>query len=286
MRTNEITPALGSPVARRTLLADVAPKPISWLWPGRIAAGSLVTIDGEPGLGKSVLALDAAATVTVAGQWPDGMWCEEPGDVVIVSADGGVAEVLRPRLDSAQADADRVHLVDLGLDEADDPMSVMLGRIDEVEQEVSQTGAILLIVDVVPDPTKIQDLRRPLTQLAKLAERTGCAVLLLRHLKTGRGGEGVYRGGGSTGVVGPHRVGYVVTCDPDRPDDVRVLAPVKNLLARLPGSLTFRITGRFVDGVEAAAVDWLGADDRTASDLLVASNDCLGEPARRVEATT
>ena len=283
MRTNEITPALGSPAVRRTLLADVVPKPISWLWPGRIAAGSLVTIDGESGLGKSVLALDVAANVTRAGQWPDGTWCEEPGDVAIISADGSLAEVLRPRLDAANADVARVHFVDLGLNDAEDPMSVILGAVDEVERQVCQIGASLLIVDVTPDPSKGQQFRKPLTHLAKLADRTGCTVLLLRHLATGRGGEGVYRGGNSTGVVGAHRIGYLVTRDPDRPEDVRLLAPVKNLLARPPSSLAFRLAGRLVHAVEAPGVEWLGEDDRTATDLLVASKDCLGEPARRIE---
>jgi KaiC/GvpD/RAD55 family RecA-like ATPase len=48
------------------------PERVEWLWPGRIPAGKLATLDGYPGLGKSALSLDIAATVTRAGQLPDG----------------------------------------------------------------------------------------------------------------------------------------------------------------------------------------------------------------------
>jgi RecA-family ATPase len=52
------------------------------------------------------------------------------------------------------------------------------------------------------DAYKDQDVRKALTPLAKVAQRTGCAMLLLRHLRKGKGGEPVYLGGGSIGIVG------------------------------------------------------------------------------------
>ena len=56
------------------------------------------------------------------------------------------------------------------------------------------------------DALKDQNVRKALTPLAKVAERTGCTMLLLRHLKKNTRGEPVYLGGGSIGGGGPRWV--------------------------------------------------------------------------------
>src|SRR5579859_2038699 len=55
-----------------TCLADVEPRAIEWLWPGRIARGKLTLLTGDPGVGKSQISLDIAATITEGREWPDG----------------------------------------------------------------------------------------------------------------------------------------------------------------------------------------------------------------------
>ena len=64
-------------------LADVTPERVSWLWPGRLPAGKLVTLDGDPGLGKSTVGITFCAHVSTGRTWPDGTPCP-PGDAVIV----------------------------------------------------------------------------------------------------------------------------------------------------------------------------------------------------------
>ena len=93
-------------------LADVQPERVSWLWPNRIPLGKLVTVDGDPGLGKSTLATAIGATVTVGGEWPDGTKCDYPGDVVLMAAEDGLADTIRPRYDAAGANTDRVHALE------------------------------------------------------------------------------------------------------------------------------------------------------------------------------
>ncbi len=56
-------------------LADVEPKPITWLWPGRIARGKFSIIAGDPGLGKSLVTLDMTARVSRGRAWPDCSGC-------------------------------------------------------------------------------------------------------------------------------------------------------------------------------------------------------------------
>ena len=93
------------------------------------------------------------------------------------------------------------------------------------------------------DALKDQNVRKALTPLAKVAERTGCTMLLLRHLKKNTRGEPVYLGGGSIGIVGAARAGFMVTGYGDCPDDVRILASVKSNLADTPKSLAYRLVG-------------------------------------------
>jgi hypothetical protein len=273
--------AEGFPISNRptpglVCLADVQPERVSWLWQGRIPVGKLVTLDGDPGLGKSTLACALAAPVTTAGSWPDGTRCMYPGDVILMSAEDGLADTVRPRLDAAGADVKRVHALEgvpiLDEDGERTLRPPTLADIVTLEDVVTTTKARLLVVDVVmaylpagTDAHKDQDVRRVLSRLSSLADRTGCTVLLLRHLNKAKGGDPMYRGGGSIGIVGAARAGLLVAPDPDDPDR-RVLASVKSNLGPAPESLAYRLVGSGDHGV--ARVQWEGNTNHTAHTLL------------------
>src|SRR5712692_5450815 len=93
-------------------LGEIQPEPIQWLWPGRLAAGKLTLIDGDPGQGKSLMTLDLAARITTGREFPDGVPCGEPGSVVLVGSEDGVSDTIISRLRAAQADLSRVHIFD------------------------------------------------------------------------------------------------------------------------------------------------------------------------------
>jgi 5S rRNA maturation endonuclease (ribonuclease M5) len=265
-------------VMATTRLADVQPERVSWLWPNRIPVGKLVTLDGDPGLGKSTLAIDIAAIVTTAGRWPDGTTCAYSGAVLLMSAEDGLADTTRPRADAAGADVTKVHAID-GVHIAEDGTlrPPTLGDVAGIEEAITRTGARLLVIDVVmaylptgTDAHKDQDIRRVLSRLAAVADRTGCTVLLLRHLNKAKGGDPLYRGGGSIGIVGAARAGLLVASDPDDPER-RVLASVKSNLGPAPDSLAYRLVGAGDHGV--ARVQWEGHTDHTAHSLLAEPRD-------------
>src|SRR5215472_10067554 len=52
------------PVVPDTLLSEVSPEPITWLWKGRLALRKLHLLDGDPGLGKTTLMFDVIARLT------------------------------------------------------------------------------------------------------------------------------------------------------------------------------------------------------------------------------
>jgi hypothetical protein len=110
-----------------------------------------------------------------------------------------------------------------------------------------------------------QDVRRAMAPLARLAERIGCAIVLLRHLNKSAGSHAMYRGGGSIGIVGAARVALLVAADPDDAER-RILATVKNNLSPHMPSLAYRLVNDEAAG--AARVEWLGESEHRASALL------------------
>ena len=53
-------------------LEDVQPEEVDWTWEGRLARGKYQVLVGDPDLGKTTIALDCAARLSVGGTWPDG----------------------------------------------------------------------------------------------------------------------------------------------------------------------------------------------------------------------
>jgi AAA domain len=284
--TDEAGEPLPYPVVRR--MSDVQPERVSWLWPGYLAAGKLHVVDGDPGLGKSSMTLDWAARLTTGKPWPDGADGPAPRGVLLVSAEDGLADTIRPRLDAAGADVDRVHaLTGIAIPTAagvDERMPALPRDVEQLVHIIGEYDVGLAVVDPLMaylgadvDSYRDQDVRRALAPLARAAEQTGCAVVLVRHLRKG-GGSALYRGGGSIGIIGAARFGYAVGRDPD--DSARrVIAATKSNLAVEPASLAFRL----VDAGGAARVEWDGIVAHTAGDLLRERGDD-DERAERDEA--
>lgn len=93
---------------------------LDWLWPGKIPRGKFSLLVGDPGVGKSLVTLDLAARVTRGRPWPGtGGQPALPGRVLLLSAEDGPADTIRPRLEKAGAHLQRVELL-WGLSGRDD----------------------------------------------------------------------------------------------------------------------------------------------------------------------
>jgi hypothetical protein len=254
----------------------VVPERVRWLWKGRIALGKLNLVDGDPGTGKSAATTDLAARVTIGKPWPDGMGCEA-GGVVILSAEDGLADTIRPRFDAAGGDPYRAVAVSTVPDaEGNERQIAIPDDLHVIEAAIERVDAVLVIVDPLMaflpgevNSHRDQDVRRALAPLARLAERTGAAVVVVRHLNKGTGGNALYRGGGSIGILGAARSGLLIAKHPED-DDRRVLASIKNNLAAPAPSLVFSL-----ESTESGAVvvQWKGESDLDASALLSAPTD-------------
>jgi hypothetical protein len=241
------------------LARDIEPERICWVWPGRLAAGKLTVFDGDPGLGKSTVALEIAARISTGDPLPGGT-ARTPRGVVLLSAEDGPADTIVPRLIAARADLNRVFILQgvqdvQGVDEVTVP-----GDLAAVEQTIRDHDAALLVIDPFvaflgsdTSANKDQDVRRAIAPLVAMLDRIGAACLAVRHLNKASGMAALYRGGGSIGIVGAARVGLLVARDPDD-DEAAVIAPIKSNLSKPPPALRYRLQSH--PGTDVARVVW------------------------------
>jgi len=225
-------------------LADVEPEPVRWLWPQRVALGKLTVLVGDPGLGKSFITLDLAARVSRGMAWPDGAPGIEPGGVIILTAEDGLGDTVRPRLDAAGADVQRI----VALQAVQVPgengggsrqewvnLRADLDALAEAIQGVKDCR--LVIIDPITaylghaDSYKNAEIRAILAPLARLAADHGVTIMAVSHLRKS-GGRAIYRTMGSLAFNAAARAVWGVAKAKDDPSGRRrLLLPIKNNLA-------------------------------------------------------
>ena len=277
-------PALRDSGARLVRMSDVEPEAVECIWHGRLVLGKLNLLDGDPGLGKSTLTADLAARVSRGLPMPDGLPGIAPAGVVICSAEDGLGDTIRPRLEVAGADLARIVALTIA-DEAGERSIAIPDDLTALEEAIVAVGARLVIIDPVMahlpgtvNSYRDQDVRRALAPLAALADRTGCAIVAVRHLNKASGGNVLYRGGGSIGIIGAARVGLLVAPDPDdESGSRRVLAVTKCNLAPIAPALGFTVESATVESaagtVETSGIVWGEATGHTAAQLLAMPSD-------------
>jgi hypothetical protein len=263
-------------VANVVRLSDVEPEPVRWLWPGRIPLAKLSLVEGHPGIGKSHLTIDFAARVTTGRAFP-GDAPSEPANVVILTAEDGLADTVRPRLEAAGGDASRVVVLeDFSMNGEEPRPPIIPDDVPAIRKLVLEEAAALVILDPFSaflagaiNSWRDHDVRRALAPLARLATETDAAVLVVRHLTKSANGPAITAGGGSIGMIGAARSAMLIAVDPED-ESQRVLAVVKSNLAATPPSLTFRLEST-PDG--RSRIAWGGHSAHTADALIAAGRN-------------
>lgn len=262
---------------RSTLLSDVEPERVEFIWPGRLAAGKLTLIDGDPGAGKTTLALDIAARITTGEPFEAEGLRRNPAGVILMSAEDGAGDTLRPRMEAAGADLTKVAIVDK---RTEDGAVVNLKIPDDVlalKPIIQGMNARLMVIDPIMafiggdlSANNDQDVRAALSPLTALADQEKCAILIIRHMNKSVGASPMYRGGGSIGIIGAARFGFIAARDPNDPvGQRRVLAPQKINIGAEPPAIGYTLES--VEGTDVARVAWQGVVDINAEKLLQAA---------------
>ena len=240
-------------------MSEVQQTEVDWLWYPYIPFGKLTIIQGNPGEGKTFFAMQLAAACTNRKFLPQ-MEPFEPFNMIFQTAEDGLGDTVKPRLLSAEADLERV----LVIDDADNPLTLADERI---ENAIRENNARLVIIDPLQaflganvDMNRANEVRPIFRRLAEVAQSTNCAIVMIGHLNKASGSQSTYRGLGSIDITAVVRsllfIGKVRS-DPT----TRVIVHEKSSLAPPGQSLAFSLG-------DEKGFRWIGAYDISAEDLL------------------
>jgi AAA domain len=252
---------------------------VEWIWNGKIPAGALSVLAGDPGVGKSLLTIELSAQLT------RGELTGIPERVLLVTAEDPIAYVVHPRLQAAGADLELVGFPRFE-QEGFETSLVLPDGVPPLRQAIEQVGAKLVVIDPLMahlkgsiDSWKDQSIRQALAPLHRMAEETGAGVLVVAHLNKGQSTDPLHRLGGSIGIAAAARSVLLLGRDPKDPGgelgDRRVLAHVKSNVSALSRSFSAEIGAIDVAGIgQVSRITLGGTSPVTGSQL-------LGEPAPR-----
>lgn len=245
-------------------MIDVIQTKIEWLWQPYIPFGKLTIVQGNPGDGKTYLAMQLAAACTNKVELPNRK-ISEPFNVIYQTAEDGLGDTVKPRLIEAGADLDRVLVID------DTKTEQLTLSDDRIERAIRQNKAKLLIIDPIQaflganvDMNRANEVRPIFRNLGEIAQRTGCAIVLIGHLNKASGMQSTYRGLGSIDFTAAVRSLLFIGKVKDDPN-LRVLTHEKSSLAPPGASLAFILGDE--DGFR-----WIGEYDITADEMLTGSD--------------
>jgi AAA domain len=268
-------------------VADVEAKKYNWLWPSRIARGKVTLFVGMPDVNKSTLALDLASRITNGEVLPNSEGRAPCGTVIILSAEDDVADTMRPRLEVAGANLDKVYAITAAkVDKKGGRRIFDLTRdIAQLELLVKVTGDVVaIIIDpysaYMGKPGKLDsfrstDVRATLAPLFDMASRLDVAVIGIGHLNKSGSMPALMRVLDSVAFVAASRGVYLIVRDPED-DERRLFLPAKNNIGRIRSGLAFKVVEKLATTVfdSYPCIRWEDeAVDMTADEALAWRED-------------
>ncbi len=159
--------------------SDIEAKQVDWLWHQFLALGTFNLIEGEEGLGKTFLAL-ALLCAVAAGRGLPGVADDEhieASNVLIISAEDSLSYVLKPRLESMNANCERIIAIE-------EPFTLDDEGIFRLKIVLAEYEPKLVIIDPLFSYTgranldRDSDIRSITDELKRLAETFNCCIVV------------------------------------------------------------------------------------------------------------
>ena len=242
-------------------MSEVEETVVQWLWYPFIPFGKVTLIQGNPGKGKTWLAMAIAAYCTNGKELPNALPIE-PFNVLYQTAEDGIADTIKPRLAKCGADMTRVRFIN----EDEKQLSM---TDDRIEKAIRQNNVRLMIMDPIQaylganvDMNRANEIRPLFRHLSTIAERTGCAIVLIGHLNKSSGSQSDYRSLGSIDIAAAVRsILFVEKVEKEKEQDIRVVYQQKDSLAKKENPVAFSLG--------EGGLKWLGEYDISIEDLLM-----------------
>lgn len=246
-------------------LNDVIAEEVSWLWFPYIPLGKVTLISGEEGLGKSWLTCAFASSVSNGAGFPLTFEMFEPGNVLMLSAEDGLADTIKPRLISCNANnkkvfapRDRIIFDEKGLE-------CLESLIDKSKPKLVTIDPIFAYTSSKTDINSASQSRIVSSRLTKIAEKYGCAIVLIRHIGKSKGmGDSRAAGLGSIDWRAAVRSELLVGKNPNNESE-KAIIQTKNNLAKFGDSVGFEI---YDNEQKEVAFRWNGKSELTAEQIL------------------
>lgn len=233
--------------------SNIKSQTVEWLWFPYIPYGKITIIQGDPGEGKTSLALYLAMLLSNGKPLPLSDKPVPVQNVIYQNREDSAEDTIKPRLEKYGANCDNVCFI---LDE-DKPLSLSDNRL---ETSIIEAKARVLILDPIQaylgesDMVRANDIRPLMTKLCKVAERTKCAIILIGHLNKNDNGKDLYRTLGSIDIVAAARSILIVRKADEEKQELRKIIHVKSNLAPKGKSISFALENdtltkwKYVDG--------------------------------------
>ena len=241
-------------------MTDIEATEVKWLWYPYIPYGKITIIQGDPGEGKTTLILNLAAMLSKGEKLPESKRVSEPINIIYQTAEDGLADTVKPRLEAAKADSKRIMVID--------ETNIELSMTDiRLETAISQTNAKMVILDPLQayigasvDMHRANEIRPVMKHLADVAQKYQCAIVLIGHMNKSINMKSSYRGLVSIDIPASARSVLLVGRIKDNPT-IRVMAQIKSSLAHEGDPIAFELN-------KETGFKFIGKYDISVDDLI------------------